>query len=178
MPSHTDATRHRTTQFYFCSKTTPLARSAKFCAAGSFGKPRPERWSQTQDCPRFLLSPKTQIMSENTPCFTPKAPKLLSGFHLNLLFFALWTYAPQVVGGFQGGSRERRCTLGHWALCRNAPTDQHVWTVALPRFRSPQVGLQAGLADGPKKNGWGSTPQHQNNNPPVSGNIRCWLKSN
>ena len=56
---------------------------------------------------RLLLSPKTQIMSQNKLCFTLKMPDCC----LNLLFLPL-DVDSLVVGGFQGGHRKPNLPLG------------------------------------------------------------------
>ena len=65
--------------------------------------------------PRFLLSPKTQTMSEHKLCFTLTIQNAVS-FSIQICCFALWTYAPPVVGGFQVVTGN---LTYYWALCRN-----------------------------------------------------------
>ena len=66
---------------------------------------------------RFLLSSKTQIMSQNKLYSPPKMPE----YCLNLLFGLVDT-APPVAGGFKGGHGKVYLHLGAVpTLCRNAP---------------------------------------------------------
>ena len=68
--------------------------------------------------PRFLLSPKTQMMSQTNRCFTLKMPDCC----LNLLFLPRGHMLPRWWGGLQGGHGNANLLLGAvTALYRNAP---------------------------------------------------------
>ena len=64
--------------------------------------------------PRFLLSPKNQMMICFALCFTLNAVIFLS----KPAVFAMWTYAFLVVGGFQGDHGKANLLMGFLpALC-------------------------------------------------------------